>query len=1358
MSHLEPFPGDEPLEPAIDPGAVDPDEIGAAARRDVFDRDVPLKPDRDLTLPELIEESVFHRNWALLTRLGVDRASIETWDRYLVRNRRIFVPIDVQAFVVAADDAEPTVAVTGGPGDPAPFADGDVRPAGVHLHWALPDALLRGSADPEADDLEFPELPDRWTVVRLLYPRGRSRPLLQGWVVDSVEGSVTPLASYSGTPAANSEVPTFDRLDGAAGGSLHWTAVYEASVNRFAFHDPLDDEQLDDGAPSRATYVVAGWASTADRDPLGPTRTAKADLFELLERLDWSATEMPAGEYRSGLVELQRIKDLDLDDVEGTTSDVEFRFGGSGQHVEGVAIEGVTRAADVGAEKIVVTSDPPFYSSLLHGYVAGVPVDGSVTAGVDDRPRAENLDVALGLDLNDLVASWFADSWALPDERRRSVELLTSALTTDLLDQLTAPDGLRRIEEHDHAGSFWSFAGPPPPTSRPDRLLNTDVAPANPTVMGRKGRSARRRAEAAARNSTSSSSSSTGTSGGLGSSATLIWTDDPKSSLHTVREAQRQEQIKTAMVAAIEDQLAESRTVPKPGPRHHRPTAPMLAVRGCRPSLRYLGDGMYTDDGTLKVRYPSQLRDRLGDVLAGSDLVATLGSGAVPFDVLKVVQEAVLLDPYATGWRADVVARREGSSSSGSEFSKAVARRMEAETLLLFGPDGTYTGDATASLDAIARASARSAAGAGTGAGTTADATAAAGVGWQRDAQHWRERIRESAELARASLGAGQPLSPVGITTWRQPWAPLWAEWEVEVTGRTTIAGWRLDDLDLEPQPEVDGGDGEAEVVARRYVGRTPLGRGALKSLHESVGRWVTEQARRDASLGYRHRRDLSDIQRFLSPLDMASTSLDGIREQLLGIDYVGGLSSGPEEDDRPRADGRAQPLFGGRVALRRLRLVDAFGRTLDVPVDRIDTTTRLRVADDPAAITVRPRLQHGSRLLLRLVDPAHQGSGADAPEAFVDQVDPTGAVNPVVGFLLPDHIDEALEFFDVTGTPIGQLDHHDLTGAVRWEPAPGRPLPPGAGPLADLDPHAALAGRIASGVVQADVNSRSNVSDDPDAGTFDPEHDSSLSAFLRAVDTTMWTVDTLTATGSSTVAGLVGRPIAVVRAVLRLETPDDLDEVVVPTPDVAAERRAAFERLADQRFPGRLGDLQRSDDSLLGYFVDDDYSRFHLVDGRLVAQARDSGRHRGQLGLLGSVVSPPARALDHPYVSGDDVLMVRPGQTYRLTMLMLPAGKVHITSGILPRKAIELHNDWIESGLKRLVPSVRVGPVLVDGSEIRLPKINLLGEKQEFIRRTGPLTWREDPILAASQAALLPRLPHELQEGWVRVMEGTSE
>ena len=149
---------------------------------------------------------------------------------------------------------------------------------------------------------------------------------------------------------------------------------------------------------------------------------------------------------------------------------------------------------------------------------------------------------------------------------------------------------------------------------------------------------------------------------------------------------------------------------------------------------------------------------------------------------------------------------------------------------------------------------------------------------------------------------------------------------------------------------------------------------------------------------------------------------------------------------------------------------------------------------------------------------------------------------------------------------------------------------------------------------------------------------------------------------------------------------------------------------------------------------------------------AFDTGRHRGQLGLLGDVTVPATEPIEHPYLEPEDTLLVKPGQVVRLTVLMLPAGKVHLTTGIVPRKALALADDWIAPGLRRLVPSLRVGPVLVDPAEIKMPKVASLGEDQNFIRRTGPLTWKEDPIIAATSAALLPKMPHEAQEGWVRV------
>ena len=79
-------------------------------------------------------------------KLDVDVATLGTWDRRLPRDKRILVPVDVQAWSCPPADAEATRADRRRRADdPAPFAAGPPRPAGVHLHWAMPDALLRGT-------------------------------------------------------------------------------------------------------------------------------------------------------------------------------------------------------------------------------------------------------------------------------------------------------------------------------------------------------------------------------------------------------------------------------------------------------------------------------------------------------------------------------------------------------------------------------------------------------------------------------------------------------------------------------------------------------------------------------------------------------------------------------------------------------------------------------------------------------------------------------------------------------------------------------------------------------------------------------------------------------------------------------------------------------------------------------------------------------------------------------------------------------------------------------------------------------------------------------------------------------------
>ena len=113
------------------------------------------------------------------------------------------------------------------------------------------------------------------------------------------------------------------------------------------------------------------------------------------------------------------------------------------------------------------------------------------------------------------------------------------------------------------------------------------------------------------------------------------------------------------------------------------------------------------------------------------------------------------------------------------------------------------------------------------------------------------------------------------------------------------------------------------------------------------------------------------------------------------------------------------------------------------------------------------------SRLELNFADPA-AADGTVPALATVNQVDPAQAINPVCGWLLPDHLDGSLEVFDGAAQQLGML-LEDTDGRVVWEGAPGLPGPAGAppAPLPSDNAGTRHVVRLAAGVVAADALQR---------------------------------------------------------------------------------------------------------------------------------------------------------------------------------------------------------------------------------------------------------------------------------------------
>src|SRR5687767_11491933 len=114
--------------------------------------------------PGTIREVTYSKRFLAADRAQLDLGEIATWDPYLLREHRLLVPIDVQALYIQPGNSENMVRlpmlVAGANGQnvsnaedgmPDPFDAGEPRPPGVHLHWAMPDALLRGTLKERTD-------------------------------------------------------------------------------------------------------------------------------------------------------------------------------------------------------------------------------------------------------------------------------------------------------------------------------------------------------------------------------------------------------------------------------------------------------------------------------------------------------------------------------------------------------------------------------------------------------------------------------------------------------------------------------------------------------------------------------------------------------------------------------------------------------------------------------------------------------------------------------------------------------------------------------------------------------------------------------------------------------------------------------------------------------------------------------------------------------------------------------------------------------------------------------------------------------------------------------------------------------
>jgi len=207
---------------------------------------------------------------------------------------------------------------------PKPFAEEPALP-GIHLHWALPDALTR--SDP-SDGNGFPQAPNRFLVVRLAVIMQNPAQLeRKAWVVESdylwkdeekgareqdarntlsravpveylgdrntaleqsnvfaFQGRVHSLDTWKDSKSTNQQ-----RFTALGYGTEAYAAAYPHCRNVFGFFDPLfDPGKARDGLDPKhqyLSYLVVGWYSDIGWDPTTLMQNSKTFKKKLNDKV-----------------------------------------------------------------------------------------------------------------------------------------------------------------------------------------------------------------------------------------------------------------------------------------------------------------------------------------------------------------------------------------------------------------------------------------------------------------------------------------------------------------------------------------------------------------------------------------------------------------------------------------------------------------------------------------------------------------------------------------------------------------------------------------------------------------------------------------------------------------------------------------------------------------------------------------------------------------------------------------------------------------------------------------------------------------------------------------------------------------
>lgn len=348
-------------------------------------------------------------------------------------------------------------------------------------------------------------------------------------------------------------------------------------------------------------------------------------------------------------------------------------------------------------------------------------------------------------------------------------------------------------------------------------------------------------------------------------------------------------------------------------------------------------------------------------------------------------------------------------------------------------------------------------------------------------------------------------------------------------------------------------------------------------------------------------------------------------------------VSKSPKSAPLPWND--FNPIRTGGLKINRLRLIDTFGRSLELDVSRILSPEKLAIAGSPM-VSLPPRLTQPARLNFRWL-----------PSSVTTSL--PGSYNPfIVGWLLPDFLNNALLIYDNQGKAAGSI-----TKKGEWEKAPGH-----------------VTQLIIDGPLKTVVNELTR-----HAPPF-------IEDFLETLEANLENITPESHTHHNELALLMGTPLALVRATVGFE----LKGLAAVNQSWNSFRQDMGRTYRDTdnftrvKFPIRLGAFQQLNDGLAGYWLEHQGKPGDTFYAPHVPNKANPG------------IRSFAEAPHHLSLSLDDKPAI-------LWMLVDPRASVHATTGILPVKSINLPAEEYKASLQSIEATFFTGPLITPGRQVRI-------------------------------------------------------